>query len=125
MLTLRLCLLAFSPEWRHQFEPFLLWRKKAWFSFQNSLDIFFNLTTIFLKYTNIVKQCVQQSIPEGKHTAHLETVRASVTTTRCGPQMDKFEQVCSDDQQMSLAGGPGLVGVPGLMSRDPTVRSNA
>ena len=32
---------------------------------------------------------------------HLQTVRASEATTRC----HKFEQVSSDDHQMSLAGG--------------------
>ena len=40
----------------------------------------------------------------------------SVTTTRCqyqwgvGLQVNKFEQVSSDDHQMSLAGGNGLEG---------------
>ena len=37
-------------------------------------------------------------------------VRASVATTTChsqGPQVNKFEQVSSDDHQMSLAVGPG------------------
>ena len=38
---------------------------------------------------------------------------APIATTRCysgegGAQMNKFEQVSSDDHQMSLAGGPGL-----------------
>ena len=45
-------------------------------------------------------------------SARLPTVRISVTTTRCryqwegvGPQVNKFEQVSSDDQQISLVGG--------------------
>ena len=49
------------------------------------------------------------------HTAHLNTVCASVSvaTTRChshgGSQMNKFEQVSSDHHQMSLAeGGPKM-----------------
>ena len=42
-------------------------------------------------------------------TAHLQTVRASVTTTRCrslveGLWMNKFEQVSSDNHQMLVAG---------------------
>ena len=43
------------------------------------------------------------------HTTPLQTVCASVVTTRCswrgGPQMNKFEQVSSDGHQMSQAGG--------------------
>ena len=50
-------------------------------------------------------------------TAHLQTVRASVTTARCrflveGLWMNKFEQVSSDNHQMWLAGG-----ITGLMSK--------
>ena len=43
-------------------------------------------------------------------TAHLPTICVSVATTRCqywwrvGPQLNKFEQVSSDDHQMSVAG---------------------
>ena len=40
----------------------------------------------------------------------------SLNVTLGGPQMNKFEQVSSDDHQMSPAGGWGK-GVPGLMSR--------
>ena len=57
-------------------------------------------------------------------TARLPTVRVSVATTRyqywwgVGPQANKFEQVSSDDHQMSAAGegvGPmsGIQGVRG------------
>ena len=40
----------------------------------------------------------------------------SLNVTLGGPQMNKFEQVSSDDHQMSPAGGWGK-GVSGLMSR--------
>ena len=53
-------------------------------------------------------------------TAHLPTVHVLVATTRreyggggVGPQVNKFEQVPSDDHQMSVAGGR----YPGLMSK--------
>ena len=55
------------------------------------------------------------------HTIHLETIHASVSvaTARChservwvGPQKKQFEQVSSDDHQMSLTGARS----PGLMS---------
>ena len=45
------------------------------------------------------------------HTARLQTVHVSVATTRCqycdgvGPQLNKFEQVSSDDHQMSVVQG--------------------
>ena len=53
-------------------------------------------------------------------TAHLETVCASISvaTVRChsgGSQMNKFEQVSSDDHQMSLV-GMGQVGGRGPRS---------
>ena len=67
------------------------------------------------------------------HTIHLPTVHVSVDATRCqywwgqvGPQVNKFEQVFSDDHQMSVAGGGGsssglMLGEggrsPGLMFR--------
>ena len=57
------------------------------------------------------------------HTALLSTVRVSVATTICqyqwirwadvGPQVNKIEQVYSDDRQMSVAG----VGYPGPIHR--------
>ena len=46
-------------------------------------------------------------------TARLPTILVLVATTRCqyhegmGPQVSKFEQVTSDDHQMSIAGGEG------------------
>ena len=49
------------------------------------------------------------------HSARLPTVGASVAIrcqyqwTRGGPQANKFEQVSSDDHQMSLAGGQCLM----------------
>ena len=53
-------------------------------------------------------------------TAHLQTVHASVTNTRCHSGEDvlkwtKFIKVFSDDKLMSLAGGRGRYS--GLMSR--------
>ena len=53
-------------------------------------------------------------------TSPLPTVRVSVATTRCqyqgvGPQVNKCEQISSDDHQMSVTGGGGSR-CPGLMS---------
>ena len=53
------------------------------------------------------------NIPVG--CTHLPTVYVPVATTRCryhlggglGPQVNKFEQVSSDDHQMSVAWGVG------------------
>ena len=46
------------------------------------------------------------------HTIRLQTIHASVDITRMslgGYQVNKFEQVFSDDHQMSLARGPDLM----------------
>ena len=49
-------------------------------------------------------------------TGHLPTIHVLVATTRCqywleevGPQVNKFEQVSSDEHQMSSAGEMGVV----------------
>ena len=46
-------------------------------------------------------------------TVHLQTIHASVATTRChtqgGPQVNKFVEVSSVGHQMSVAGGRSQV----------------
>ena len=71
---------------------------------------------IFLKCNqNFLSKVQKRKHFSRMHSTPLETIRASVTTTSShsdeGSQMNKFEQVSSDDHQMSPAGG-----LPDLMS---------